>query len=53
MRKKKGRVMGLGGRGAWVLRSVGPFNNTRSTTMFFSFSSPAEAQTTQTTPLTM
>jgi len=41
-------------RGVWVLRRVGPHtNDTRSTQIFFSFSSPAQGQTTQTTPLTM
>jgi len=65
-RKKRGNVEGGarekkkdgGGlvqmvRGAWVLRRVGlQTNNTRSTCIFFSFSS-AKGQTTQTTPLTM
>jgi len=40
--------------GAWVLRRVEPHtNNAGSTWMFFSFSSSAKGQTTQTTPLTM
>jgi len=53
-KKKEGGGWVQGGRGAWVLRRVGPYtNNTRSTWMFFSFSSPAKGQTKQTTPLTM
>ena len=50
--KKEGGRWVYGGRGAWVLRTAGPHtNNARSTRMFFSFSSSAKGQTTQTTPL--
>ena len=54
-KKKEGGGWGFNwGRGAWVLRRAGPHtNNARSTWMFFSFSSSAKGQTTQTTPLTM
>ena len=52
--KKDGRGWVEGGRGMWVLRRTGPHaNNARSAWKFFSFTSPAEGQTTQTTPLTM
>ena len=51
-KKKEGGGWVYEGRGAWVLRRVGPHtNNARSTWMFFIFSSSAEGQTTQTTPL--
>ena len=50
--EKKRRGMGLGGRKAWVLRRAGPHNNNADRhECFFSFSSSARGQTTQTTPL--
>jgi len=53
-KKKEGGGWVQGVRGAWVLKNVrSRTNKSRSTSMFFSFSSPSKGQTTQTTPLTM